>query len=62
MAAGSLDIAIGYLPEAPNALIKKTLFREPICLHRQTAVLTRRFKTACFDWIVMSRCSMCKPL
>jgi DNA-binding transcriptional LysR family regulator len=36
MAAGSLDIAIGYLPEAPNALIKSTLFREPfVCIARR---------------------------
>jgi DNA-binding transcriptional LysR family regulator len=38
MAAGSLDIAIGYLPEASNynALIKSTLFREPfVCIARR---------------------------
>jgi DNA-binding transcriptional LysR family regulator len=36
MAAGSLDIAIGYLPEAPNALIRSTLFREPfVCIARR---------------------------
>ena len=36
MAAGSLDLAIGYLPDAPELLIKKTLFREPfVCVARQ---------------------------
>ena len=36
MAAGSLDIAIGSLPEAPNALIKSTLFSEPfVCIARR---------------------------
>lgn len=35
MAAGSLDLAVGYLPEAPEALIKTTLFREPFtCVAR----------------------------
>lgn len=36
MAAGTLDLAIGYLPEAPEALIKTTLFREPFaCVARR---------------------------
>ena len=36
MAAGSLDLAIGYLPDAPELLIKKTLLREPfVCVARQ---------------------------
>ena len=36
MAAGSLDLAIGYLPEAPESLIKTTLFSEPfVCIARR---------------------------
>jgi len=36
MAAGTLDLAIGYLPDAPEALIKTTLFREPFtCVARR---------------------------
>ena len=36
MAAGSLDLAIGYLPDAPEALIKSSVFREPfVCLARR---------------------------
>ncbi len=36
MAVGALDLAIGYLPDAPEALIKTTLFREPFtCMARQ---------------------------
>ncbi len=47
MAAGSLDIAIGYLPEAPNALIKSTLFREPfVCIAKTRPPGAAR--TACF--------------
>ena len=35
MAAGTLDLAVGYLPDAPEALIKTTLFREPFtCMAR----------------------------
>ena len=36
MAAGTLDLAIGYLPDAPNGLIRTTLFREPfVCIARR---------------------------
>ena len=36
MAAGSLDLAIGYLPDAPEVLIRTTLFREPFaCVARR---------------------------
>jgi len=36
MAAGTLDLAIGYLPDAPDGLIKTTLFREPfVCIARR---------------------------
>lgn len=36
MGAGTLDLAIGYLPDAPEGLIKTTLFREPfVCISRR---------------------------
>ena len=36
MAVGTLDLAIGHLPDAPDGLIKKTLFREPfVCITRR---------------------------
>jgi DNA-binding transcriptional LysR family regulator len=36
MAAGSLDLAIGYLPDAPESLMKTTLFRESfVCVARR---------------------------
>jgi len=36
MATGALDLAIGYLPDAPEALIKTTLFHEPfVCVARR---------------------------
>jgi DNA-binding transcriptional LysR family regulator len=36
MASGELDLGVGYLPEAPEALIKRTVFREPfVCVARR---------------------------
>ncbi len=36
MAAGQLDLAIGYLPKAPEALIRSSLFYEPfVCVARR---------------------------
>jgi DNA-binding transcriptional LysR family regulator len=36
MASGELDLAVGYLPEAPEELIKRTVFREPfVCVARR---------------------------
>jgi DNA-binding transcriptional LysR family regulator len=35
LAAGTLDLAIGYLPQAPENLVKVTLFEEPfVCIAR----------------------------
>jgi DNA-binding transcriptional LysR family regulator len=36
MASGVLDLAVGYLPEAPEELVKRTVFREPfVCVARR---------------------------
>jgi DNA-binding transcriptional LysR family regulator len=36
MASGELDLVVGYLPEAPETLIKRTVFREPfVCVARR---------------------------
>jgi DNA-binding transcriptional LysR family regulator len=36
MPSGELDLAIGYLPEASEQLIKRTVFREPfVCVARR---------------------------
>src|SRR5260370_13924539 len=42
MAAGEIDLGVGYCPNAPEELIKRTLFREPfVCVARRDNSLLR---------------------